>query len=92
MDSISELLATSAAGAWLTKTVVDLLRQRIEKLEGNVVLASAFVLGAVFNVLWTLYMQEPFSAVSDYARVAIQSVLAFLGAVGSTIAQRAADK
>jgi len=89
MENLTDLLTTAAAAAWLTKSVVDLARQRIESLNGNAVLALAVVLGLVFNLAWTLYQKEPFVDTSDYARVFIQGVLSALGSVVSTETQKA---
>lgn len=91
-EDLSALLATSAAAAWLTKTVVDLIRQRLPSLDGNYVLVLALVLGLAFNALWTLYRGDPFAAPGDYARVAIQGFLAFLGAVVTTEVQTATKR
>jgi len=91
-SDIGGLIATSAAAAWLTKTVVDLIRLKATGLDGNWVLALALVLGLATNVAWTLYRGEPFAGLPDYGRVAIQGVLAFAGAVATTEAQTAAKR
>lgn len=88
-DDLATIAASAAAAAWLTKTIVDLIRQRVA-IDGGVTLAVALVVALITNVAWALYKGAPFAGPQDYALVAIQSVLAFLGAVATTAAQNAA--
>lgn len=87
------MLATEAAGAaWLTKTVVDLIRMKWTSLQDGRVLVLAGVLALLFSFGLAVYRRETFNEASDYVRTVFQGVFAFLGAWGTTEAQTAAKR
>lgn len=89
---IATLIAESAAIAWLTKLVVDLVRMFFKGLDGRWVLLVAFVFGQLFSIAWNLYVDVDLTNTREMARVFIQGILAVAGAVAVTEAQDAVDK
>lgn len=89
-NSLVELVQSSAAAAWLTKTIVDLIRTRFPDLGDLQILIGAFVFAVIFNTGWAFYLDQNIGTGSAIARVGFQSVLSFLGAVATTEAHTAA--
>lgn len=85
-----DLLAQSAVAAYLTKVLLDLIRQRAPQLDGNVILVLGFFLGLVLNLVWAVYTKQPLDGWNDYAKLFLEGLLALLGAVIATEAQTAA--
>lgn len=90
-DQIAPLLVESAAAAWLTKGVVDLVRQRTGLAAGYTLLLAA-VLAVAFTAAWGLYSGSLQLDLPGYATLVLRSVLAFLGAIAVTEIQKAATR
>lgn len=90
-EDLATLAVEAAAAAWLTKAVVDLVRQRTT-IEGAMTLLLAAVLAVVFTVAWSFYAGNFEASLAGYAALVLRSVLAFLGAIAVTETQKVAAR
>lgn len=89
-EDLIALAASSASVAWLVKTLMDIIRRQFPNLAGGWILVFTFVMASITAVVWAFYTKVEFISADVYAGVFFQALLAWIGAIGSTEAQKAA--